>query len=74
VESLGAKPWDRLPRVGLFDTLTEANAVADRRRRQYSTARQHSSLGYQLPAPEVVAPWAPGFASALLVAQGRSRP
>ncbi len=36
----------------LFDTLLEVKVLIERWRKAYNTVRQHSSLGYRLPAPE----------------------
>jgi len=44
---------DKLPNVEIFDTVLEAQVLAERRRRCCSTARPHSSLAYVSPAPEV---------------------
>jgi len=45
---------DELLKVEIFDTLLEAQVLAERWRKHYNTVRPHSSLGYVPPAPEAV--------------------
>ena len=40
----------------IFYTLTEAQILIERWRREYNTVRPHSALGYRPPAPETVKP------------------
>jgi hypothetical protein len=71
LESFNGKLRDELLERELFDTLREAKVLVERWRRHYNRVRPHSSLGYQPPAPEAVAPRAPGFAPP--VARGGNR-
>ena len=59
VESFNGKLRDELLDRELFYTLTEAKVLIERWRREYNTIRPHSSLGYQPPAPETIAPFEP---------------
>ncbi len=52
VESFNGKLRDELLNREIFYTLTEAQVLVRRWRRQYNQVRPHSSLGYQPPAPE----------------------
>ncbi len=54
IESFNGKLHDELLNVEIFDTLFEAKALVEGRRRQYNTLRPHSSLGYWPPAPEAM--------------------
>jgi transposase InsO family protein len=45
---------DELLNGELFYILREAQALTERWRRDYNTARPHSALGYRPPAPESV--------------------
>ena len=56
IESYNGKLRDKLLAHEQFDTLTEAKLLVKRLRRHYSTAKPHSSLGYQPPAPEAKQP------------------
>ena len=56
----------------IFKTLTEAQILIQRWRRQYNQVRPHSALGYRPPAPEALeirpphpAPWADRRGAAL---------
>ena len=40
----------------IFDSLREAQVVIEGWRRHYNPVRPHASLGYRVPAPEVVVP------------------
>ena len=60
VESFNGKLRDELLDRELFYTLTEAQVLIERWRRQYNTVRPHSALGYRPPAPEVIMPAALG--------------
>ena len=51
-ESFNGKVRDEFLNMELFDTVLETKVLADRYRKQYNTARPHSSLGYRPPAPE----------------------
>ena len=44
----------------IFYTLTEAQILIERWRRQYNTVRPRSALGYRPPAPEAIMPAALG--------------
>ncbi len=50
-ESFNGKVRDEFLNMELFDTVLETKVLADRYRKQYNTARPHSSLGYRPPAP-----------------------
>jgi putative transposase len=52
IESFNGKLRDELLNGEIFDTLTEAQVLIERWRREYNTIRPHSSLGYRPPAPE----------------------
>ena len=56
VESFNGKLRDELLDREIFYTLTEAQILIERWRRQYNTVRPHSALGYRPPAPEAVMP------------------
>lgn len=56
VESFNGKLRDELLEREIFYTLVEAKVLIERWRHQYNTIRPHSSLGYQAPAPEAIAP------------------
>ncbi len=49
--------------VELFDTLLEAQVLAERWRMHYNTVRPHSSLDYRPPAPEATQPCPPASPS-----------
>ena len=49
-------PRDELLDREIFYTLTEAQILIERWRRQYNTVRPHSALGYRRPAPDAVMP------------------
>jgi transposase InsO family protein len=53
VESFNGKLRDELLNSEVFYTLNEARIMIEAWRRHYNTARPHSSLGYQPPAPDV---------------------
>jgi len=55
-ESFNGKLRDELLNVEIFDTLLEAQVLAQRYRKHYNTARPHSALGYRPPAPEAIRP------------------
>jgi putative transposase len=52
IESFNGKLRDELLNGEIFDTVTEAQVITERWRKQYNTIRPHSSLGYRPPAPE----------------------
>ena len=52
VESFNGKLRDELLNGEIFYTLTEAQSLVQRWRREYNQVRPHSSLGYRPPAPE----------------------
>ena len=54
VESFNGKLRDELLDREIFYTLTEAQILTERWRRQYNTVRPHSALGYRPPAPDAV--------------------
>jgi putative transposase len=56
VESFNGKLRDELLNREIFYTLTEAQVLIERWRRDYNWHRPHSSLGYRPPAPEAVEP------------------
>ena len=56
LESSNGKLRDDLLDREIFYTLTEAQILIDRWRRQYNTMRPHSALGYRPPAPETISP------------------
>ena len=56
VESFNGKLRDALLDREIFYTLTEAQILIERWRREYNTVRPHSALGYRPPAPEAISP------------------
>ena len=56
MESFNGKLRDELLDREIFYTLTEAQILIERWRREYNTVRPHSALGYQPPAPEAISP------------------
>ena len=54
VESFNGKLRDELLDREIFCTLTEAKILIERWRREYTTIRPHSALGYRPPAPEAM--------------------
>ena len=54
VESFNGKLRDELLSRKVFTTLTEAQILIERWRKEYNQVRPHSSLGYRPPAPEAV--------------------
>jgi len=40
----------------IFETLLEAKALIEQRRKEYNTLRPHNSLDYELPAPKFIEP------------------
>jgi transposase InsO family protein len=56
IESFNGKMRDEVLNREVFDTLLEAKVLVERWRREYNHIRQHSSLGYRPPAPEVIIP------------------
>ena len=56
VESFNGKLRDELLNGEIFYTLTEAQVLVERWRRDYNGHRPHSSLGYRPPAPEAFEP------------------
>ena len=56
VESFNGKLRDELLDREIFYTLTEAQILIERWRREYNTVRPHSALGYWPPAPEAMSP------------------
>ena len=63
VESFNGTLRDQLLNGEIFDTLLEAKVLIERWRREYNTIRPYSSLGYQPPAPEAIAPCLPASAT-----------
>jgi transposase InsO family protein len=53
-ESFNGKLRDELLDREIFYTLEEAKVLIENWRREYNTARPHSSLGYWPPAPEAL--------------------
>jgi len=58
-ESFNGKLRDELLNGEVFYTLKEAKIIIERWRHEYNTARPHSSLKYQPPAPEARLPLVP---------------
>ena len=56
VESFSGKLRDELLDREIFYTLTEAQILIERWRREYNTVRPHSALGDRSPAPEAISP------------------
>ena len=56
VESFNTRLRDELLNGEMFYTLREAQVVIESWRRHYNRVRPHASLGYRVPAPEVVVP------------------
>ena len=54
VESFNGKLRDECLNPEIFTTLTEAQILVDRWRREYNQVRPHSALGYRPPAPETL--------------------
>ena len=54
VESFNGKLRDELLNREVFTTLTEAQILIERWRKEYNQVRPHSSLGYRPPAPEAI--------------------
>ena len=54
IESFNGKLRDELLNGEIFDTLTEAQVLIERWRREYNQIRPHSALGYRPPAPETI--------------------
>jgi transposase InsO family protein len=52
IESFNGKLRDELLNGEIFDTLWEAKVLIERWRRDYSSIRPHSSLGYRALVPE----------------------
>jgi transposase InsO family protein len=55
-ESFNGKLRDELLNMEIFYTLKEATVLIEQWRRHYNAHRPHSSLGYQPPTPEAIAP------------------
>ena len=56
VESFNGKLRDELLDREIFYTLTEAQILIKRWRREYNTVRSHSALGYRPPPPAAFSP------------------
>ncbi len=54
VESFNGKLRDECRNPAIFTTLTEAQILIQRWRREYTHVRPHSALGYRPPAPEAL--------------------
>ena len=54
VESFNGKLRDECLNPEIFTTLTDAQILVDRWRREYNQVRPHSALGYRPPAPETL--------------------
>ena len=64
MEIFNGKLRDELLNMEVFNTLLEAKVLIKQWRVHYNTVRPHSSLGYRLPAPEVMLqgrPVPPGY-------------
>lgn len=57
IESFNGKFRDELLNCEIFDTITEAQVIAEQWRMYYNTIRPHSSLKYRPPAPETFIPY-----------------
>jgi len=57
IESFNGKFRDELLNGEVFDTITEAQVIAEQWRTYYNTIRPHSSLKYRPPAPETFIPY-----------------
>jgi transposase InsO family protein len=57
IESFNGKFRDELLNGEIFDTITEAQVIAEQWRMYYNTIRPHSSLKYRPPAPETFIPY-----------------
>lgn len=55
-ESFNGKLRDELLNGEIFTTSLEAKVLIENWRREYNQFRPHSSLNYQPPAPETIAP------------------
>ena len=60
VESFNGQLRDERLDREMFYTLTEAQILIERWRREYNTVRPHSALGYRPPAPDAIMPAALG--------------
>jgi putative transposase len=56
IESFNARLRNELLNGEIFLTLREAQSIIESWRHHYNTIRQHASLGYRPPAPEVFVP------------------
>jgi len=56
-ESFNARMRDEFLNGEMFDTLREAEALAQRWKEYYNTVRPHSSLGGRPPAPQTMIPF-----------------
>ena len=56
IESFNGKLRDELLNGEIFDTILEAKVITENWRNHYNHKRPHSSLGYRVPAPEVILP------------------
>jgi len=65
-ESFNGSLRDELLNGEIFYSSAEARVLIEARRRHCNTVRPHSSLGYQLPAPETATPPYPASGSASL--------
>jgi len=54
IESFNGKFRDELLDREIFDTLFEAEVLAERWRKEYNTVRPHSSLNFRPPVPEAI--------------------
>lgn len=57
IESFNGKFRDELLNGEIFDTITEAQVIAEQWRMYYNTNRPHSALKYRPPAPETFIPY-----------------
>ena len=75
IESFIARLRDELLDGEIFYSLREAQVVIESWRRHYNHVRPHASLGYRVPAPEVIVPAFASFRLASPPAQAMaSRP
>lgn len=53
-ESFNGRMWDELLTGEIVYTLKEAQILIDMERKEYSTVRSHSGLGFRPPGPEAI--------------------
>ena len=73
IESFNGKLRTEFLNREIFDTLLEAKVLIERWRKEYTTIRPHSSLGYRPPAPAAVRPEGYGAGGPLRLPFGLER-